>query len=112
MKNFIIEQDSNKKDTGCIPQADVIYNLVMTGSAMKTVTVPTGANIAIFSATGNFYCRFDAAVAVPAADIVDGTAGELNPVARVARRVTSINMISATDIIVTIAFYNVPYPQA
>lgn len=112
MKNFIIEQDSNKKDTGAIPQADVIYNLVLATSTMKAVTVPAGANIAVFSATGNFYCRFDAAVAVPAGDIVDGTAGELNPVARVVSRVTTINMISSSDIIVTIAFYNVPYPQA
>jgi len=112
MQNFTIEHDSNKRDTGVIPQSDMIYNLVLAASTEKIVTVPTGSNIAVFGGTGNFYCKFDDTVAVPAGDIIDGTGGELNPVARVVTRVSTIHLISSAIMTVTIAFYNTPYPIA
>lgn len=108
MINYVIENDANKQNTGIIPQSDTIYNLVLSASAEKTIEVPTGAHIAIFTATGNFYCKFDDTVAVPSTDIVDGSAGELNPVLRSVNRVTQIHLISAANIIVSIAFYSVP----
>lgn len=112
MRNFTMEQDSNKRDTGVIPPSDTVYNLVLAANTEKIVTIPTGANIAVFSGTGNFYCRFDATVSVPAVDIVDGTGGELNPVSRVVTRMTTIHLISSAIMIVTISFYNTPFPIA
>ena len=108
MRNFLMQFDANKRDTGAIPHSDTIYDLVMTGGVEKVVTVPTGANMALFSSTGNFYCKFGATVAVPVADVTDGSGGELNPTIRVVTNITTIHMIASNDCIITIAFYNVP----
>ncbi len=110
MKNFLMSRDANNRDTGAIPQSDTIYSLSMVTNTEKIVTVPAGATIAVFSATGNFYCRFGETVIIPAGDIIDGSAGELNPVARSVSGVTSIHMIAPSDIVVTILFYGVPTP--
>lgn len=112
MRNFIIEQDANRKPTWAIPQSDTIYNLVLVQNTEKIVTVPTGANFAVFSSTGNFYCKFDGTVEIPSGDIIDGSAGELNPTTRVVTRVSQIHLISSSAIIISIAFYNVPFPIA
>jgi len=108
MINYIIENDANKRDTGIIPQSDTIYNLVLSASTEKVVDVPTGAHIAVFAATGSFYCKFDDTVAIPVADVVDGSAGELNPVLRSVNRIEQIHLISSSNIVVSIAFYSVP----
>ena len=107
MQVFIMEQDDNKRDSFAIRQSDVIYNVVLAASVEKTVTVPSGANIAIFASTGNFYCRFNATVAVPVADVVTGLAGEINPTSRVVTGVSTVHVVAPADCILSISFYKV-----
>ena len=108
MKTFLIEYDANRQNSASIPQSDSIQNIVLSAGVMKSVTVPTGANVVLFGANGNFFCKFDAAVVVPAVDITDGSGGEINPSIRSIPGVTTINIISASNIIVTLSFYVVP----
>ena len=78
---------------------------------MKTVARPAGAMIIVFSKsspTGNFYCRFDNAVAVPSGDITDGSAGEVNPTMRSLVGATTINLVSDATMNVTLAFFTTP----
>lgn len=54
---------------------------VLAAGASETITLPAGTKFVIFSATCNFYAKNGASAAVPAADVTDGTASELNPAA-------------------------------
>lgn len=79
---------------------------VMTGAAISA-TVPSGAVVAGFSATGNFYANFNGgSAAVPAANVTDGTAPELNPSTRRVAGVSSISLIGAAGVVVVISYYN------
>ena len=111
MKNFVIEYDGNRQNSGAYPQSDVVYSIALSSGAMKTVARPAGAIIVIFSKsnpTGNFYCRFDGTVTVPSGDITDGSAGEVNPNIRSLVGASTINLISDATMNVTLAFYTTP----
>lgn len=110
MKNYAIEIDANKLSSGFAPQSDTIYNIVLVANVMQSITIPAGATLVEFKATGNFYCKFDSNVAIPVTNIIDGSGGELNPDKRVIRGNTTIRLISGSSIVVTLAFYNVPRP--
>lgn len=70
--------------------------------------VPAGAKYVNFSATDNFYVRYNAALSGTAAavpgDVTDGTACELNPTARYLIGVAEISIISAGTPVVTMRF--------
>lgn len=68
-------------------------------------TIPAGAAYVLFSANGDFYTNFNAAAAVPAADVTDGTGSEMNPTIRYINGGTSIGIIAPQNTIVTLAFY-------
>lgn len=88
--------------------ADTINAYVMTGSS-QAVTIATGASVVSFSATGNFYVKWVAAgtAAIPAANVTDGTASELNPTVRNVAGLASFAIIGAAGVVVTVSFYNV-----
>lgn len=110
MIDFVIEIDANRQTSGIIPQSDVIYNLVLTADVEKVVTVPTGADIVLFGTTANFYCKMNATAEVPTIDVTDGSGSELNPSSRQIAGVSTIHLISASNCIITLAFYNIPKP--
>lgn len=63
------------------PSDYVDARALTSGGGAESLTVPDGAVFVVFSATGNFYARYEATAAVPA-DVSDGTASELNPTIR------------------------------
>jgi hypothetical protein len=66
-------------------QADYIDARVLAAATVETFQSPTGARYVLFAADGDFYCKIavaSTAAAVPASDVTDGTASELNPVLR------------------------------
>lgn len=99
------------RDANFLAQGDVIYPskhidaYVLAAGVAKSVTIPTGARVAIFNATANFYVNWNAVAAVPAADITNGSGPELNPVARDVTGDTAFSMIAPADCIVTIAYF-------
>jgi hypothetical protein len=106
MKHLIIRNEANGVNTFAIPGTDEIDFYILTTSAV-TVTVPTNAKFAIFSATDDFYARWDGSDAtIPGGNITDGTGSEINPIVRDVRGVSTFSIIAPTaNTRVSIAFY-------
>lgn len=72
----------------------------------ETVTVPAGCNFMLFSATGAFYVRSGGVAAIPAADVMDGSAPALSPSARRVTPAATFSIIAPTaGTIVTMECY-------
>lgn len=112
MRDFLIEYDANRQNSGIPLQSSYINNYVLTSDVEKIISVPVGADLVLFASTGNFYCRFDGTVVYPTVDITNGSGGELNPSGRALSGISTIHLIAHSNIIVTLAFYNVPKPVA
>ena len=84
-------------------QAPMWVDAEVVSTADVPHTVPTGAHYVMFSGTGNFYVRYDAAAAIPAGAVTDGSAPELNPVLRDIWNVKVIHLIAPSSCVVTIA---------
>jgi hypothetical protein len=99
------------RDANNLPNGDIIYPskyinaYVLAAGSPKTVNIPTGARVAMFSATNNYYVNFTGAAAEPAGDIINGYASELNPVARDVTGYTTFSVVSPAACILTIAFF-------
>ena len=78
---------------------------VLAANTAKSHNVPAGAQYVIFSATGNFYAKWDGAATVPNADVTNGTASELNPTVRCIGGVKTIGLIAPQDTIITMSFF-------
>jgi hypothetical protein len=100
---------------GFIRATDTVDARVLAAGVEETHTIPTWndaasvahqANFVLFAANCDFYVRWDATVAVPAADVTDGTAGELNPTLRaVPAGVTTCHIISPQGGVVTMSWF-------
>ena len=90
-----------------INQSDYIDEAILGVATKEDFTVPAGANKVILSATGDFYCQIgpSADAAINAADIVDGSGSELNPIAREVVPGDTISLISAAVCRISMAFY-------
>jgi len=69
---------------------------VLAAATAETVTVPTGCNLMLFSATGAFYVRSGGTAAVPAADVTDGTGSALSPAVRRVTPAATFSIIAPT----------------
>lgn len=106
MQSFRIEPgQGGAGSTFAIPWSDSVMTRVLAASTAETITVPSGARIAVFSANVDFFANVTTTATVPA-DTTDGTSSILNPVARSVSGVTSISVITAASSgIVQAAFY-------
>jgi hypothetical protein len=90
--------------TFAVKQGDV-NNYLLVASTNKAVTVPTGANFALFSASADIWVNVDGVAAVPSGDVTDGTGSELNPSLRRVEAGGTIGVISEYAAKVSIVFY-------
>jgi hypothetical protein len=86
-------------------QADYIDARVLAAGVAEVHTIPADARFVIFSGTDDFYVMVDGAAAVPAADVVNGSASELNPTILDIENATTIGIISPVICTVTLTFY-------
>lgn len=105
--NFVIPNDVPSLNPSIIrSKPDYIDARVLAANVAEVWTAPANVRFVIFSGNCDFYARPNAAAAVPAADVTDGTASELNPAAwYFANPVTTIGVIAPTVCIVTISAY-------
>lgn len=69
----------------------------LNGSSAVTVTVPSNADIAIFSCDQpKFYVNINTTAAAPTGTLTDGTASALNPTFRMVNRGTTFSVFSPT----------------
>lgn len=116
----IPNQDVQFQDGTFATRADNQFRVavVLAANTAKTIDVPVDddsgqrANQAFFTYTaGEVYVQFtpagdaDVVAAVPAGDIVDGTAPDLNPTTRYIKGVDKISLISPNAQTVVISFY-------
>lgn len=102
---LIIKPGANRNNTYAVPGTDTIYTY-KSGSAL-TVTVPSNGEFVLFSATDDFYVRWDGGTAsVPTGNVVDGTGSEANPIVRDVKPSQTFSIIGAdANTIVTMSFY-------
>lgn len=86
------------RDVFALRQSNWIDARVLSpAGAAETFQSPTLARFVLFSANGDFYCKTAPAstvATVPAADVTDGTASELNPTMRYIGDTEYISLIS------------------
>lgn len=97
---------ANRPHQPTVEWSDHIDVRVLAANTAEQHSVPAGARFVVFSATGDFYAKPDGgAIAVPSADVADGSAPELNPLSRSVESVTNISLIAPAACTVTLAFY-------
>lgn len=106
MQKFAVFGDTPVKLSTVLVPPDFVNARLLAANVAENVDVPPGARIAVFSATGDFYARYDNGTAAVPGDVTDGSAAELNPVARYLDGVTRISLVSAATPIITVAFYS------
>lgn len=99
------------KSDGIYPgrkQSDTIAFVVLAANTEQHFTAPAGSSVAVFAATGNFFCDLHGTAAIPGAtDTSYGvTIPELNPtVLTVTGGTTVVSLISSGTPTITISFY-------
>jgi hypothetical protein len=109
--NFTIPRDVPGRVPTMVRSAPTYVNArVLAAGVSETSTMPADTRLVIFSANCDFYASPGASAAVPAADVTDGTASELNPTAwyfaNAAGATQQVSVItSAATCIITITGY-------
>ena len=107
MRKLKIELDGyHSSATQAIPQSNYIDARVLAADTAESPEVPAKAKIVLFSSTGNFYLNTRAAAVIPSGDIIDGSAPELNPIARTVSPGDTLSVIAPAACIVILAYYS------
>ena len=91
--------------TDALYPSDSIYSGQLAASTEQTVTVPSGAEFVIFTATNDYYVNYDTTAAVPTGTISQA-GGELNPILRYIGETSVIHIISPYTTYITLGFYS------
>lgn len=105
LTQIIHATDANGRPTAIIPPPDNAMVIILAAGQNKNIVVPAGASRVLFSATAPFWARIGGTASVPSADILDGTAPELNPLARMVGGGQSIGLAAASPCIVNLCFF-------
>lgn len=105
MRSLTALDDAMGRPSLAIVSSDTFLAIVLTAGTSKQIPVLARARIVLFSATAPFWARIGGAASVPAADVLDGSAAELNLVARQVRGGGVIGLAAATATTVSLSFY-------
>ena len=89
-------------------QSNWIDARVLAANTAETFQAPALARFVLFSSDGDFYCKIataSTAAAIPAADVTDGTASELNPSMRYIGEQEFISLIAGATTVVTMQYF-------
>lgn len=104
MKQLKIEEDPNSYPTFAIPAPDSVNGVALGANTAESITVPSGAKFALFSADTDFFARYTGTATV-ITDTTDGSGSELNPVIRSLLSSDTISVISENSCLITVSFY-------
>lgn len=108
VSNFVIPPDIPARYASNIrPAPTWIDARVLAANVAETHTMPANARFVLFSSDcGKFYVNPNGTAAVPAGDVTNGTASELNPAAYYfSAPPVSISIISPSTCVVTMSIY-------
>lgn len=82
--NSVAASGYTRRGDGFVPAPDCVVTVELGAGAPKAVTVPAGATCCLFHSRGaQFFARYDGqAAAIPAGDVLDGSACDPDPFAR------------------------------
>ncbi len=104
-----LEIANSKNQAFALKQSSWIDARVLAANVAETFQAPALARYVLFSSTGDFFCKIapaSTAAAVPAADVTDGTAAELNPAMRyLDGERPYISLIASATTAVTMQFF-------
>lgn len=106
MRGFRTLEDAMGRPTAALEPSDHRLAVLLSAGTPKSVAVPHDARIVVLNASGDFWCRFDGTASVPTADVLDGTASELNPICRSVVGVSTIGLVAGRDCAVGLAFFS------
>jgi hypothetical protein len=105
MRKLQMQRDDWNTPLLTVPPPDHVDALVLAAGQAKTHAVPAGARHVLLSATGTVHVAYDAAAQVPAGDVTDGSAAEMNPLLRSVEGVAQLGLAAPRACTVTLAFY-------
>lgn len=91
-------------NTDALFPSDSIYSGLLVANTEQTVSVPSGAEFVIFTATNDYYVNYDTTATVPSGTISQ-VGGELNPILRYIGETSVIHIISPYTAYITLGFY-------
>ena len=108
MNQFQQRRGARGEASGAINTSDSYYAGELAASTNQEVTLPTNTNIVVFSANGDFYCRYDSSAAVIPTGSIDADSVELTPSVRDVSDsgITDLNIIAPATTKITLAFYS------
>jgi hypothetical protein len=107
MKRLIQPLDGMANPAIGLSVSDHVDSRVLAANVAEVHTIPTGAKAVNFTATDYFYANFGAAAAVPAGDVIDGTASVPCPGLRTfGSSITTIGLIAPRACVVTMEFFS------
>lgn len=79
--NQLMMHKDAKANGSLLPSAPEYIDQVVCAAANtpEDYTIPSGAEVLVFSANGNFWCKPNGSGARPTGDVTDGTAWDFNP---------------------------------
>lgn len=104
------------------PAPEYVDTEVLVANTNVAHNVPAGADIVIFSSSGQFFAKPNAAAVIPVGQITNGTGSEQNPSAWALRNlgltgqagsgtaITTINLIASAAQTITLSFYKIDRP--
>lgn len=122
VNTYTTARDFSGASIGIRPTPEFVDAEVLGINTNVSHAVPAGANFVIFSSTGPFYAKANAAAVIPVGAVTDGSAPEANPTAWALRPfaltgqgslgtpITTINLISAAAQTITMSFYKIDRP--
>lgn len=105
MTPFITLEDAMGRRTDALNAPDCCLVVMLSAGVPKQVAVPSGAAVMLASCTGLFWVRYGGPAVLPTADILDGTAPELNPAARSVAGLSSLGLVAPADCVLNLSFY-------
>jgi len=100
-----IHLDTQSDKAAYINASDFVNVYVLAANVAQTITIPTGANLAEFRSTGNFFVNFNGGTAVVTAK-TNGTGAELNPTTKYISGLKTLSVIATAVQTVTVSFFS------
>lgn len=103
----MIYTGANAGDTSALDPSDSMYQVSIAASTAQSLTVPTGARFIVFSASDDFYVRYDGTAAtVPSSATWTTGDVELNPAVRIVSGGQVISVIAPAACVIIGTFYS------
>lgn len=104
----ILPDSSNAYSSMLLPMSSYTNAAVLVANTNATQTVPAGALYVRFAAPGctsGFYLKRNAAAAIPASNVTDGSSSEANPAGATLYSTATFGLISSVGCVVTMSYY-------